>query len=185
MPCGGIARTLSLRSTRSHVAASASTSSRLAVSSLSGSFAGSGVRSLWQPTQYLLDPRLVLGGVGRSAACGAVAAWTGAAAARTPDGAAASCACSPLRRSRCLRTRPTSSRACAPSSSDAPAQTSGRAQDAPSSSAPRPLSALLVSSFFFSHGGSGGGCGAGSSAFSPISSRTAAIISSRVLRFGR
>ena len=42
MPCGGIARTLSLRSTRSHVAACGSRSSRLAVSRLTGSFAGCG-----------------------------------------------------------------------------------------------------------------------------------------------
>src|SRR5688572_32737686 len=52
LPCGGIARTLSLRSTRSHVAASAVTSSRFAESSFRGSFAGKGFRSLWHPTQY-------------------------------------------------------------------------------------------------------------------------------------
>src|SRR5262245_25415562 len=54
MFCGGIARTLSLRSTRSHVAALDRTSSRLAFSRSTGSDGGCALRELWQPTQYLL-----------------------------------------------------------------------------------------------------------------------------------
>ncbi len=52
VPGGGIARTDSLRTTRSHVAAFASTSSTLADSRLTGSSAGFLTRLLWQPTQF-------------------------------------------------------------------------------------------------------------------------------------
>src|SRR4051812_50192080 len=52
MPWGGIARTLSLRSTRSQVAACATGSSRLAASRFTGSLLGWAVRLLWQLTQY-------------------------------------------------------------------------------------------------------------------------------------
>ena len=51
MPGGGIARTLSLRSTRSQVAASFRGVSRLADSRLSGSLPGCGERPLWHDTQ--------------------------------------------------------------------------------------------------------------------------------------
>src|SRR5437868_6728834 len=52
-PGGGIARTLSLRSTRSQVLAFASRSSKLAALRLTGSSLGEDTRSLWHPTQYL------------------------------------------------------------------------------------------------------------------------------------
>src|SRR5262245_54210786 len=55
MPCGGIARTLNLRSTRSQVAACGSRLLRLAVSRLTGSLAGDAVLLLWQLMQYCLS----------------------------------------------------------------------------------------------------------------------------------
>src|SRR5262249_37522080 len=48
VPCGGIARTASLRSTRSQVAACGIGSVRLAVSRLTGLLAGVCTRLLWQ-----------------------------------------------------------------------------------------------------------------------------------------
>src|SRR5262245_51650217 len=69
MFCGGIARTLSLRSTRSHVAALDSTSSRLAFSRSTGSAGGCALRELWQPTQYLLTNARYVFGSAAGTAC--------------------------------------------------------------------------------------------------------------------
>src|SRR5215471_5281850 len=69
MPWGGIARTLSLRSTRSHVAALDSTSSRLAFSRSTGSAGGCALRELWQPTQYLLTNARYVFGSAAGTAC--------------------------------------------------------------------------------------------------------------------
>ena len=60
-PCGGIAPTPSFLTTRSHVAASAPGSAKLALSSASGAPAGSGLRVLWQPTQYCASPSAEIG----------------------------------------------------------------------------------------------------------------------------
>jgi hypothetical protein len=56
-PSGGIAPTPSFFTTRSQVAASAPGSAKLALSRASGAPAGSGLRVLWQPMQYLLTIR--------------------------------------------------------------------------------------------------------------------------------
>src|SRR5262245_55833480 len=69
MFCGGIARTLSLRSTRSHVAALDSTSSRLAFSRSTGSAGGCALRGVWQPTQYLLTNARYVFGSAAGTAC--------------------------------------------------------------------------------------------------------------------
>ena len=171
MPCGGIARTLSLRSTRSHVAACGSRSSRLAVSRFTGSLAGCGLRLLWQPTQYCFS----------QARCFAASAGDGRR--RCAAGAARGAAAAPA----LARSAPTA-RCAAPTAPAAPTARAARGADPDERRADQDLLhcvvlvRLLLVLLLSRSAAAAAARGAGSFGPSPISSRTAAITSSRVSR---